>query len=142
MALSMRHYVERRFDVAMETRQTVAMRLFESLQAALAAHLRSGNVVVALKDGSAAGLNLWVDMRGWLDKAFFSRAASHLEKLLRRTPSTLTLRIELVREADIFHLDRLLRRLAPYGDRVFIHVDARLRELVRIDSSVFHLILD
>ena len=142
MALSMRHYVERRFDVAMETRQTVAMRLFESLQAALAAYLRSGNVVVALKDGSAAGLNLWINMRGWLDKSFFSRVARHLEKLLRRTPSTLTLRIELAREADIFHLDRLLRRLAPYGDRIFIHVDARLRELVRIDSSVFHLILD
>ena len=81
-------------------------------------------------------------MRGWLDKSFFSRVARHLEKLLRRTPSTLTLRIELAREADIFHLDRLLRRLAPYGDRIFIHVDARLRELVRIDSSVFHLILD
>ena len=142
MALSMRHYVERRFDVAMEARQTAALRLFESLQAALAAYLRSGNVVVALKGGPAAGLNLWVNLRGWLDQAFFSRAASHLEKLLRRTPSTLTLRIELAREADIFHLDRLLRRLAPYGDRIFIHVDARLRELVRVDSSVFHLILD
>lgn len=44
--------------------------------------------------------------------------------------------------SGFFHLNRLLRRLAPYGDRVFIHVDAKLRELVRIDSSVFHLLLD
>jgi radical SAM superfamily enzyme YgiQ (UPF0313 family) len=142
MGLAMRDYVERRFGVAMETRQATALRLFESLQAALAAYLRSGKVIVALKDGPAAGLNLFVSLRGWLDRAFFSRAASHLEKLLRRTPSTVTLRIELAPGAEILHLNRLLRRLAPYGDRIFIHVDAKLRELVRIDSSVFHLILE
>jgi len=118
------------------------LRLFESLQAALAAYLRSGKVIVALKDGPAAGLNLFVSFRGWLDRAFFSRAASHLEKLLKRTPSTVTLRIELPPEAEISHLNRLLRRLAPYGDRIFIHVDVKLRELVRIDSSVFHVILE
>jgi radical SAM superfamily enzyme YgiQ (UPF0313 family) len=142
VGLSMQDYVERRFGVAIETRQAASLRLFESLQAALAAYLRSGKVIVALKDGPAAGLNLFVSLRGWLDRAFFARAASHLEKLLRRTPSTLTLRIELPPEAEIPHLNRLLRRLAPYGDRIFIHVDAKLRELVRIDSSVFHLILE
>lgn len=142
MGLAMRDYVERRFGIAMESRQAAALRLFESLQAALAAYLRSGKVIVALKDGPAAGLNLLVSLRGWLDRAFFSRAARHLEKLLRHTPSTVTLRIELPPEAEISHLNHLLRRLAPYGDRIFIHVDAKLRELVRIDSSVFHLVLE
>ena len=142
MGLAMRDYVERRFDVAMKSRQAAASRLFESLQAALAVYLQSGKVIVALKDGPAAGLNLSVSFRGWLDRSFFSRTASHLEKLLKRTPSTVTLRIELAYEAEIFHLNRLLRRLAPYGDRIFIHFDTKLRELVRIDSSVFHLILD
>ena len=142
MGLAMREYVERRFGVAIKTRQVAAVRLVESLQAALAVYLRSGKVIVALKGSPAAGLNLFVSLKGWLDKAFFSRAASHLEKLLRRTPSTVTLRIELAPEAEIFHLNRLLRRLAPYGDRIFIHVDAKLRELVRIDSSVFHLMLE
>jgi radical SAM superfamily enzyme YgiQ (UPF0313 family) len=142
MGLAMRDYVERRFGVAMESRRAAALRLFESLQAALAVYLRSGKVIVALKDGPAAGPNLLVSLRGWLDRAFFSRAASHLEKLLKRTPSTITLRIELLPEAEIFHLNRLLRRLAPYGDRIFVHVDAKLRGLVRVDSSVFHLILE
>jgi radical SAM superfamily enzyme YgiQ (UPF0313 family) len=142
MGLAMRDYVERRFDVGMKTRQAAALRLFESLQAALAVYLRSGKVIVALKDGPAAGLNLLVSLRGWLDRRFFSRTASHLEKLLKRTPSTVTFRIELGQEVEMFHLNRLLRRLAPYGDRIFIHVDAKLRELVRIDSSVFHLILE
>jgi hypothetical protein len=98
--------------------------------------------MLALKDSPAAGLNLSVSFRGWLDRSFFSRTASHLEKLLKRTPSTVTLRIELAHEAEVFHLNRLLRRLAPYGDRIFIHFDTKLRDLVRIDSSVFHLILD
>jgi len=142
MGLAMRDYVERRFGVAMESRQAAASTLFESLQAALAVYLQSGEVIVALKDGPAVGLNLLVSFRGWLDRSFFSRTAGHLEKLLRRTPSTVTLRIELSPGAELLYLKRLLRRLAPYGDRIFIHVDAKLRELVRIDSSVFHLILD
>jgi radical SAM superfamily enzyme YgiQ (UPF0313 family) len=142
MGLAMRDYVERRFGVAMKSPQAAASRLFDSLQAALAVYLQSGKVSVALKEGPAAGLDLSVSFKGWLDRSFFSRTASHLEKLLRRTPSTVTLRIELAYEAEIFHLNRLLRRLAPYGDRIFIHFDTKLRELVRIDSSVFHLILD
>jgi hypothetical protein len=142
MGLAMRDYVERRFGVAIESRQAAAARLFESLQAALAGYLRSGKVVLAMKDGPASGLNLSVSFSGWPDRRFFSRTARHLEKLLKRTPSTVTLRIELVNEAELSHLNRLLRRLAPYGDRIFIHFDQKLRELVRIDSSVFHLILD
>jgi len=90
-----------------------------------------------MKEGPASGLNLSVSFSGWLDRRFFSRTARHLEKLLKRTPSTVTLRVELANEAAISYLNRLLRRLAPYGDRIFIHFDNRLRELVRIDSSVF-----
>ena len=38
-------------------------------------------------------------------------------------------------------LDYLLRQLAKYGDRVSIVLDRKLRDSVRIDSSVFHLVL-
>lgn len=142
IGLAMRDYVERRFGIAGRSPQATAAKLFESLQAALAVYLRSGKVTVALKDNLAGRPHLCVSLGGWLDRGFFSRAASHLEKLLKRTPSTVTLRVELAQEADLFHLNRLLRRLAPYGDRIFIHFDARLRELVRVDSSVFHLVLE
>ncbi|TAK42886.1 MAG: B12-binding domain-containing radical SAM protein [Betaproteobacteria bacterium] len=142
VGLAMRDYVERRFGIALRARQATASRLFESLQAALADYLRSGRVTVALKDGLAGGPNLSVSLGGWLDRRFFSRIAGYLEKLLKRTSSTVTLRIEMAHEAELSHLNRLLQRLAPYGDRIFIRFDARLRELVRVDSSVFHLILD
>jgi radical SAM superfamily enzyme YgiQ (UPF0313 family) len=142
MGLAMRDYVERRFDGGATPRQAAALRLFESLQSALAVYLRSGKVSVALKDEPAAGPNLFVSLRGSLDRGFFLRAGRHLEKLLQRTPSTVTFCIEMEQGTEVSHLNRLLRRLTPYGDRIFIHVDARLRELVRIDSSVFHLMLE
>jgi radical SAM superfamily enzyme YgiQ (UPF0313 family) len=141
MGLAMRDYVERRLEGGAAPRQAVALRLFDSFQTALAVYVRSGKVSVALKDEPAAGPNLSVSLKGSLDRNFFLRAARHLEKLLKRTPSTVTFRIEMEQGTEVSHLNRLLRRLAPYGDRIFIHVDAKLRELVRIDSSVFHLIL-
>jgi hypothetical protein len=66
----------------------------------------------------------------------------HLETLLRKTQSTITLRIEALREHERPHLDRLLARLARHGDRIFIVVDERLRKIIRIDSSVFQLVLE
>ncbi len=141
IGLAMQDYVQRRFGVAIKSRQT-ASSLVESLKAELAVYLQSGKVIVAWKDSPAAKLNLHVWFRGWLDRSFVRRTSRHLEKLLKRTPSVVTLHAELEREAEIFHLRDLLRRLRPYGDRIFIHVDARLRELIRIDSSVFHLMLD
>ena len=44
MALSMRDYVKRRFGVAIKSRQSIALRMFESLQAALADYLQNGSI--------------------------------------------------------------------------------------------------
>jgi hypothetical protein len=62
-----------------------------------------------------------------------------LERLLRRTGSTVTLRIEALGVEQQQQLQELLRRLAPYGQRVSIWVDDQLRPLLAIDSSAFHL---
>jgi hypothetical protein len=35
-----------------------------------------------------------------------------------------------------------LQRLAPYGDRVSIWMSERVRALLPVDSSVFHVLLD
>ncbi len=56
---------------------------------------------------------LSVSFSGWLGRSFFSRTARHLAKLLKRTPSTVALRVELANEAEIAPLNRLLRRVAP-----------------------------
>jgi hypothetical protein len=65
-----------------------------------------------------------------------------LRKLLKHTSATVTLRIRTLHEAQRDHLQHLLKRLARYGDRVSIAVPDDLRELVELDSSVFHLIME
>jgi hypothetical protein len=52
-----------------------------------------------------------------------------------------TLRIDSLRASQVESLQQLLRRLSRFGDRVSIVMNDRLRELVNIDSSVFHLVL-
>jgi hypothetical protein len=81
-------------------------------------------------------------LRSGLSRAFFSRIGRRLDNLMRRSRSTLTLRIEGLREQELPHLNILLARLSRYGDRVSIVLDERVRKLVRVDSSVFHLVLE
>ncbi len=64
-----------------------------------------------------------------------------LRRLLAQSQATLTLRIEGLHRTEVPGLDYLLKRLARYGDRVSIVLDRKLRDIVRIDSSVFHLVL-
>ena len=103
--------------------------------------MRRGALEVATYAGEV-GANLRVMLQGYVDRASYKKAARRLEKMLRRSTATLTLCIEELTEKQRPHLDRLLRRLAPYGDRVSIWVSERARPLLNIDSSVFHLLLD
>ncbi|HEX7273037.1 MAG TPA: hypothetical protein VF420_12900, partial [Casimicrobiaceae bacterium] len=68
------------------------------------------------------------------------RVGRHVETLMRRGMSRLTLRVSALHEGDVRHLQSLLRRLARYGDRISIQLHERLADVVRIDSSVFHVV--
>jgi radical SAM superfamily enzyme YgiQ (UPF0313 family) len=135
--LSMRSYVQRRF-----ARDTSGAWAFESRASALrrtvARYLEAGKVRLAWGPGR---LHLALSLTGKLDARFFSRMAPRLERMLRDTRSTLTLRVEELQAQHAAHLQRLLARLARHGDRVSIVVHEKLRALVPVDSSVFHLVL-
>jgi radical SAM superfamily enzyme YgiQ (UPF0313 family) len=135
--LSMRDYVDRHFPVAGEDVGS-ALRLFDAFRRRVRRYAQSVRLSLSLKAVTPA---VSVSMRGALPGAFFRGAARHLERLLGRTASTVTLRIEALREQELPHLDRLLARLARYGDRVSVVVSERMRGLVHIDSSVFRLVL-
>ena len=53
----------------------------------------------------------------------------------------MSLHIEALRADPQRQLERLLKRPAPYGDRVSVWIDERVRPPVPIDSPVFHLLL-
>jgi len=38
-------------------------------------------------------------------------------------------------------LERLLKRLSRYGDRIHITLNDKVRDIIEIDSSVFNLVM-
>jgi radical SAM superfamily enzyme YgiQ (UPF0313 family) len=135
--LSMRTYVQRRFAGEPAAESAVDRRV-GALRRAVARYLEAGKVGLTWRPGR---LHLALSLTGKLDARFFSRTAPRLERLLRNTHSTLTLRIDELHTQHIVHLQRLLARLARHGDRVSIVLHEKLRALVQVDSSVFHLVL-
>jgi hypothetical protein len=137
--LAMRDYVERRLAPRREGLEARAGRFIAATRAAIQHYVRDGRVVLTLTRSATPHVSL--DLRSSLDRRFFRRAATHLERLLAGTSSTLTLRIESLRERERAHFQRFLGRLARYGDRISIVVDERLRGVLPIDSSIFHVVL-
>jgi len=68
-----------------------------------------------------------------------SAAAKHLRTLLRKTKAEVTLRIE---SCDAPRLEALLRKLRRDSDRVSLSLSEKLRGLVEIDTSLFHLVFE
>ena len=65
-----------------------------------------------------------------------------IERLLRRTATTVSLRIDEFPAMHLRSVERLLQRLSRYGDRISLHLDDELRRVLAVDLSPFHLVLD
>jgi radical SAM superfamily enzyme YgiQ (UPF0313 family) len=138
--LAMRDYIQRHFLTDRNREQRLAQRTTAMLHKLCAAEVRRGVVEIGSRV-SEGGTHLQILLRGYVGRVFFTRAARRLEKMLHRSAATVTLHIETLRADQLRQLERLLKRLAPYGDRVSVWIDERIRPLVSIDSSVFHLLL-
>jgi radical SAM superfamily enzyme YgiQ (UPF0313 family) len=141
-ALAMRDYVERRFSVVATGDNAALARWYRSATHAVRRYLQDGRASIELRLPHASMPSLYVKFSAGLDRAFFARCAWRLEQALKGSGASVTLMIEEIERAQIPHLERLLRRLARYGDRIAICVNDSLRDVVKIDSSVFHLLLD
>ncbi len=139
--LAMRDHVERRFGLDHSRERPTVQATLEFIERRYAACLRRG--ALAVSAAPAATLeHLEVTLRGYVEPRFFTRAGRRLEQLLRRPTVQLTLHIEELAEGQRHQLDRLLRRLDRYGERVSIRINENLRTMLAIDSSVFHLVLE
>ena len=138
--LSMYDYIRRNFLADRSLSQGLAQRTSAMLHKLCAADIHRGVVEIGscVSDGED---HLQIKLHGQVGRLFFARAARHLERMLHRSAATVTLHIEALREDQQRQLARLLRRLAPYGDRVSVWIDERIRPLVSIDPSAFHLVL-
>jgi radical SAM superfamily enzyme YgiQ (UPF0313 family) len=136
VGLSMRDYVDRHFFVPAADEGRVA-RLFADIQQLA---LRSwSDVKVVLSHHAPSMPDVSIALQGGACRGFLTASARHLETLMRKTRSSLTLRIDVLLEHELDDLQQLLTRLARYGDRVFIELGDKTSSLVQIDSSVFRL---
>ncbi|MBI4189286.1 MAG: radical SAM protein [Betaproteobacteria bacterium] len=134
--LSMRDYIDRHFGPAPAS----TTRRLEKLLRRMGAGAR-GWIPLTVSLPTAAAPMLDLRLTGDRGKRWLRRTGRRLGRFLAGTQATLTLRIEALHHAEMPGLDYLLGRLARYGDRVSIVIDRKLRDIVRIDSSVFHLVL-
>jgi hypothetical protein len=111
------------------------------LRRTYASYLHKGDLEISVKLTETVA-RLALTLRGTVDQHFFKHASYRIEKLLRRTAVTLTLRIDECSEKQSRHLDLLLHRLSRYGERVSLHLNHKIRPLIKTDLSVFHMIAD
>jgi radical SAM superfamily enzyme YgiQ (UPF0313 family) len=138
VGLAMRDYVERRFGIDRLRERPTVQATMEFIERRYAACVRHGTLTVF----AATFDHLEVTLRGYVEPPFFTRTGRRLEQLLRRSSVKLTLHIEGLADGQRHHLDKLLRRLARYGERVSIRINENLRTVLAVDSSVFHLVLE
>ena len=142
VGLSMRDYIDRHFAPVGEPARRAAREYLRRLERAFGRYRRAGALEVSLAEARNAAGNLSLHLKGWLDRGFFVRASRHLEAVLRDTTTYVTLRVDHLHEGHVRHWQRLLRRLARYGDRVEIVLSEAMRQRLVVDSSVFTLRFD
>jgi hypothetical protein len=140
-ALAMQDYVRRNFEEGAPHQVARWKHLSDSLTRDLASYVREGKVALSFERLAAQLPSLSLALKDWPDCRFFARAGASIDRLLRHSSATVTLRIEAFRAHERRHLERLLRRLSRHGDRVTVIVSEGLRGLVQVDSSRFHLAL-
>lgn len=140
--LAMRDYVNRHFIEEFDEANRLSDSYLGLIEKAFQRYLSRGALEVSINQVKNAAANLSISVKGRLDRDFFISAADYLEKILQNTTSSITLHIEDFHETQIQYLNQLLSRLSRYGDRIYITVHEKLRNVVNIDSSVFNLVLD
>ncbi|MFQ5630052.1 MAG: radical SAM protein [bacterium] len=142
VGLAMRDYIERNFVSEFEKAHHLAQNYLAIIEETFKRYVHGGKLDISLNHIKNAASNLSISLNGLLDKEFFVRAAHHLEKVLEETTSSITLRIDEFNKEHLKHLNRLLKKLSRYGDRIEIIVHEKLREIIDIDSSKFNLVLE
>jgi radical SAM superfamily enzyme YgiQ (UPF0313 family) len=137
--LAMRDYVDRHFSAPRAADASIARQWLDSMEHALQRHIESGAASIELTVSPESAPRVRLRLAGGLDRMFFRHCAHRLVSLLRHTRASVTLAIEQIEPVQLRDLERLLHRLARYGERIFIELSEPLRQVILIDSSVFNL---
>jgi radical SAM superfamily enzyme YgiQ (UPF0313 family) len=139
--LSMRQYAARFVVPDPLSEQRLVERYASRLREKLEPYIQTGALEVSLEHVRHALPNLSVTLRRAADARCLRHAARQLKRILQKSRSTITLRIEKLERADAHHIERLLKRLRRHADRVSVSLAEALHEIVEVDSSRFHLVV-
>jgi radical SAM superfamily enzyme YgiQ (UPF0313 family) len=134
-ALSMKEFAERHLLIG--AAQTATADHFEKLRKSFHTYVQQGRVRIQMEQG-----NISLRLQGLVDSAFYSKASRAIKHILKNTSSTVTLHVDNFHEEQRQHWQRLLRRLRRNGDRIYVSANETLKEVLEVDSSVFHLVLE
>ncbi|MDQ7063603.1 MAG: radical SAM protein [candidate division KSB1 bacterium] len=143
LALAMRNYIDRHFQYEeVEDRLDDVLRSYLArVEKAFQRYLKSGDLEISIQHARNTASNLLISLRGHLDRPFFKRSVRHLNAVLKHSAASITLNIETLHDHQVKHLQRMLKRLSQYGDRISIRIHEALLDKIHIDSSMFNLVL-
>jgi radical SAM superfamily enzyme YgiQ (UPF0313 family) len=115
------------------------LHLIEIARAKIARSLAQGEVWISRQYAGLPSLN--IRLGGDWSFAAIKKAAPQLRKMLKRSRSRILLAAESLPVESLGDLEKLLKHLRKYGDRVFVQVGETAREHLTVDLSAFHLVL-
>jgi len=136
-ALSMKEFAERHLLVRKREAHSATAAHIEELSRRFNSYVEQGRLRIQMEQG-----NISLRLQGLVDSAFYTKASRAIHELLKNTTSTVTLHVEQFHEEQRKHWNRLLRRLRRDGDRIYVCSSEKLKDLLEVDSSVFHLVLE
>ncbi|UCG50662.1 MAG: B12-binding domain-containing radical SAM protein [Candidatus Latescibacterota bacterium] len=141
MGLSMKNYMDRHFVREFRRDAQRVRRHVERMKKVFRDRRHKGALRVTAREFADAATAVRISMTGRLEPVSFKSVTGHVEHLLQKTRSSVTLQIAEFPREQLGQLSRLLKRLSRYGDRIHILMDESSRRIIPIDSSIFHLAL-
>jgi len=111
----------------------------ERARATIARCIAQSEVWVSRQAADLPSLNIHIGNE--LSLRFAKKAVPEMKRLMKKTRTRLILGIENIPDDYVPDIDRLLKRLSRYGDRVFVQLSEATRERLSIDLSRFQVVL-
>jgi radical SAM superfamily enzyme YgiQ (UPF0313 family) len=115
------------------------LHLIENAQAKIARYLEQGQVWIGRQYAGLPSLN--IRLGDAMSFAALRKARPQLKKLLKQSHTRILIAADTLPVEYLGDLEKLLKRLRKYGDRVFLQISETARENLTVDLSAFQIVL-
>ena len=137
--LSMQNYMTRHFRENRDKDIRLANQIVQWIRQAFP--LATPQAVSLSSHTDHPRITLLLKLQGGNAERFLVPTAKKLKKLMKKTATRLTLRVESLCTEQGRHVEQMLKLLADYGDRVSVYIKQELQPLISTDLSRFNLVL-